>query len=78
MFDVFVPTNRATGGCLGFGFLRFKTEWDANKAISFFNGRLVGGKRIFVQMAQHDKGNKSLSVAINRKVHGRTVPGGGV
>lgn len=49
VFDVFVPKNRATGGSRGFGFVRLKTEWDTNKAISLLNGRLVGGKRFSVQ-----------------------------
>lgn len=47
VFDVFIPTR-------GFGFVRYKTEWDARRAINLLNGRLIGGKKISVQMAKYE------------------------
>lgn len=37
----------------GFGFVRFKTEWDANRAIQRLDGRTLGGRRITVQKARY-------------------------
>lgn len=39
VFDVFVPKNKATGASRDFGFVRFKTKWDAKKAINLLHGQ---------------------------------------
>ena len=46
VFDAFLPKDKFSGRSRGFGFVHFKTEWDANKAIHNLNGRLIGGRRI--------------------------------
>lgn len=58
VFDVFVPKNNSSGASRGFGFIRFKTEWDARKVIKLSNGRSIGGKQISVQMAKYDNHNQ--------------------
>lgn len=45
VFNVFIPRNRVNGSSRGFDFIRYKTEWDARKAITFLNGRSIGGSR---------------------------------
>lgn len=55
VFDVFVLRNKVTGSSRGFAFVCYKIEWDEKRAISFLNGRLIGGKKIFVHMAKNDK-----------------------
>ena len=52
MFNVFLPRDIRSGKVRGFGFVRFKTEWDSNLAIQNLNGRVVGGRRITVQKAK--------------------------
>lgn len=48
-----------TGAMQGFEFVRFKTEWDAIRAIKRINGRCIGGRNILVQMAKYDSRNKN-------------------
>ena len=72
VFDVFLPKDRLNGRGRGFGFVRFKTEWHANRAIRSLNGRMVGGRRIGVQKAKYvDRNSKktcySLAVKSTRK-----------
>lgn len=50
VFDVFVPKNKVSGSSRGFGFVRFKIEWDTTKAINLLHGQLVVSKWISVQM----------------------------
>lgn len=49
---IFLPKYRSTGKGRGFGFVRFKTEQDANRAIQTLNGRVVCGRRFGVQIAK--------------------------
>lgn len=42
VFDVFIPRNKSNRGSRDFGFVRFKIEWDARKAIFLFHGCVVG------------------------------------
>lgn len=72
VFDVFLPKDRLNGRGRGFGFVRFKTEWDANRAIRSLNGRMVGGRRIGVKKANYvDRNSKktgyNLAVERTRK-----------
>lgn len=50
VFDVFFPKDRSSGG--GRGFVRFKTERDANTAIQRMNGRIVCRRKIGVQIVK--------------------------
>lgn len=63
VFFVFVPKNKVTGASIAFGFVRFKTEWDARKSINLLDGHLVGGKRISVQMVKYENRNTGGSSA---------------
>lgn len=64
-----MPKNKVTRG---FGFVRFKIEWDARKVINLLHGLILGGKWIFVQMVKHDNmTNGGLSVGRNE--NGREV-----
>lgn len=49
-----MPRDRRSGKGKGrgFGFVCFKTEWDANQAIQQLDGRLIHGRRIGVQKAK--------------------------
>ncbi|XXG47463.1 hypothetical protein AAC387_Pa02g2108 [Persea americana] len=72
VFDVFLPKDRLNGRGRGFGFVRFKTEWHANRAIRSLNGRMVGGRRIGEQKAKYvDRNSRktcySLAVKSTRK-----------
>lgn len=51
VFDVFIPRNKHSGDSRGFGFVRYKIEWDVKKAINILNVHLIGGRKISVQMA---------------------------
>ena len=65
----------------GFGFVRFKTEWDANRAIKNLNGRVVCGRRIGVQVTKElnrnikysrpSKANRKLEPVIVNQFHER-------
>lgn len=44
-----------------FGFARFKTEWDSNRAIQRLNGRMFGGRRIGVQKEKNSDRNGQQS-----------------
>jgi len=50
--DVYIPTDRVTGRPRGFAFATFSTEQEAQKAISLFNQRDVGGRRLNVNQAE--------------------------
>lgn len=60
VFDALVPQDKQSGGSRGFGFVCFKTEWDARKAISSLHGRLIGGCKISVQMAGYARLHKKV------------------
>lgn len=45
VFDVFIPKHKVVGGSRGFVFVRFKTEWDAKKAINSIHGHSMGDDR---------------------------------
>lgn len=53
VFDEFLPKVKHSGVSRGFGLVRYKTEWDVNRAIQRLNGRLFGGRRISVQKAKN-------------------------
>ena len=76
VFYVLLPKDRSSGKGRGFGFVRFKTEWDANRAIQRLNGRIVCGRKIGVQIAKvinrdikylraSEAGRRFASVAVN-------------
>lgn len=71
VFDVFFPKDRTSGRSRGFGFVRFKTEWDANRAIQRLDGRVIDGSRIGVQMARYQDRNQKKafhsSIYTNKK-----------
>lgn len=50
--DVYIPTDRVTGRPRGFAFATFSSEQEAAKAISLFNQRDVGGRRLNVNQAE--------------------------
>ena len=52
VFDVFLQRDRSSES-RGFGFVQFKIEWDANRAIQRLDGRVIDGRRIRVQMARY-------------------------
>ncbi|XXG80484.1 hypothetical protein AAC387_Pa09g1336 [Persea americana] len=52
VFYVFLPKDRSSRQGRGFGFVHFKTEWDANRAIQRLNGRIVCGRKLGVQIAK--------------------------
>ena len=49
---MYIPTDRVTGRPRGFAFATFSTEQEAAKAISLFNQRDVGGRRLNVNQAE--------------------------
>eukprot|EP00268_Persea_americana_P021832 TRINITY_DN21728_c0_g2_i4.p1 TRINITY_DN21728_c0_g2~~TRINITY_DN21728_c0_g2_i4.p1 ORF type:complete len:201 (+),score=32.37 TRINITY_DN21728_c0_g2_i4:129-731(+) len=81
VFDVFLPKDRRSGQGKGFGFVQFKTEWDANRAIKNLNGRVVCGRRIGVQVTKElnrnikysrpSKANRKLEPVIVNQFHER-------
>lgn len=58
VFNVFLPKDRPSGRSRGSGFVRFKTDWDANRAIQRLEGRVIDGSRIGVQMARYQDHNQ--------------------
>jgi cold-inducible RNA-binding protein len=50
--DVYIPTDRVTGRPRGFAFATFSSEVEAGKAITLFNQREVGGRRLNVNQAE--------------------------
>jgi len=54
-----VITDRYTGRCRGFGFITFKKDEDADKAIDEGNGAELDGKTIKVSEAKDKKGGGS-------------------
>lgn len=50
--DVYIPTDRVTGRPRGFAFATFSSEAEAGKAITLFNQREVGGRRLNVNQAE--------------------------
>lgn len=72
VFDAFLPKDKFSGRSRGFGFVRFKTEWDANKAIHNLNRRLIGGRQIGVQKAKYlDKSKKIFRRSSSPTVKGK-------
>lgn len=51
MVDVHLPTDRETGRPRGFAFVEFSQAGEAADAISKFNNREVGGRRLNVNAA---------------------------
>lgn len=56
--DSFLPTNRNTSKKRGFGFVRFKSEAEALKAIDLRNGSCWGGRKININFARPRTTNK--------------------
>ena len=50
--DVYIPTDRITGRPRGFAFATFSSEAESQKAITLFNQRDVGGRRLNVNQAE--------------------------
>ena len=50
--DVAVITDRETGRSKGFGFVTMATAEDANKAISTYNGYMMGNRNLTVNEAR--------------------------
>ncbi|CAG7860809.1 unnamed protein product [Brassica rapa] len=61
--NVYVPKDRVTGLHLGYGFIEFRSEEDADYAIKILNMIKIHGKPIRVNKASQDK--KSLDVGAN-------------
>ncbi|KAJ4889014.1 RNA-binding (RRM/RBD/RNP motifs) family protein [Raphanus sativus] len=61
--NVYVPKDRVTGLHLGYGFIEFRSEEDADYAIKVLNMIKIHGKPIRVNKASQDK--KSLDVGAN-------------
>ena len=73
IYNVFLPEGKLSGRGRRFGFVRFKTEWDANRAIQKLYGRLIGGRRIGVQKEKYlDRSNKSSSRHFSQAVKRKT------
>lgn len=68
VFDVFIPRDHQNGSLRGFAFVRFKTEWVANKAMQKLNGCLIGGRKIQIQMAQNDYGRQNIRMLTRRSL----------
>ncbi len=49
---MYIPTDRVTGRPRGFAFATFSSEAEAGKAITLFNQREVGGRRLNVNQAE--------------------------
>lgn len=77
VFDEILPKDKHSGVSRGFRLVRYKTEWDVNRAIQQLNGRLFGGRGISVKAVKHidrnvrnpvrvapTKGKESLSLAV--------------
>lgn len=71
-FDVFLPKDGSSGQGRGFDFVRFKTEWDANRAIKNLNDRVVYGRRIGVQITKEL--NRDIKFSRPSKVDKRFEP----
>ena len=66
--DSFIPINRITSKKRGFGFIRFKSEIEALKAIDLRNGSKWGGKKITVNLARprtRNRVNRSTAPAVS-------------
>lgn len=53
VFDAFVPSYKQISSSRGFGFVRFKIEWDVKKSLRSLHGCMIGSRSISVQMAKH-------------------------
>jgi len=49
--DIQIPVNHETSQPRGFAFVTFETKAEADKAISTFNGAMLGGRRIAISLA---------------------------
>lgn len=65
---MFIPRDHQNGSLRGFTFVRFKTEWVANKAMQKLNGCLIGGRKIQIQMAQNDYGRQHIRMLTRRSL----------
>ncbi|KAL6649687.1 hypothetical protein ACP70R_013911 [Stipagrostis hirtigluma subsp. patula] len=54
--DARLMRDNETGRIKGFGFVKYSSQADAEKAVEAMNGRIVRGRLIFVELA---KGHKS-------------------
>ncbi|KAG2552851.1 glycine-rich RNA-binding protein 4, mitochondrial-like [Panicum virgatum] len=47
--------DRQTGRMKGFGFVKYSSQAEADKAVKAMNGRILRGRLVFVEMAQGPK-----------------------
>jgi RNA recognition motif-containing protein len=71
--------DRDTGQSKGFGFVEMSTQVEAEKAISMFNGRMVGAREIKVNLARprDDRGGGGGGFGNRGGGGGRRGGGGG-
>lgn len=55
-FGVFIPSDQQKRIDERFTFVRYRSEWDANRAMEKLNGSLTGDRKIMIQMAQNNYG----------------------